>query len=366
MAQVLFDSVTKRFGDVVAVNNVSLDIPDGEFWVFVGPSGCGKTTSLRLLAGLEDADRGRIFIGDRLVNDVPAPARDTAIVFQNYALYPHMTAKDNMGFGLKMRGLPRAEIVRRVRDAADVLGIAYLLDRVPRNLSGGERQRVALGRAIVRDPKVFLLDEPLSNLDAQLRTYMRGELVKLHRRLGTTFIYVTHDQVEAMTMATRIIVMNAGRVYQIGTPREVYSHPDNLFVAGFIGSPAMNFIPVTPNESDGALELRNGSFSILFRPPRTGALRAYVGKQIILGIRPEDIFLQQYRPDDIDGVTLSAAVDVVEPIGSELLLYLLVDRIPVVARVDARATLQTGDQVEIVLNRTNVYCFDAATEQAIR
>ncbi len=365
MAKVCYDHVTKRFGDVVAVNNMTLEIADCEFLVFVGPSGCGKTTSLRLAAGLDEPNTGQIFIDDHLVNDVPPHARDTAIVFQNYALYPHMTASENMAFGLKMRGISKDQINRRVHEAAEVLGITYLLDRKPRGMSGGERQRVALGRAIVRNPKVFLLDEPLSNLDAQLRTHMRTELVKLHRQLQATFIYVTHDQVEAMTMATRIVVMHHGIIYQAGSPQEVYTSPQNLFVAGFIGSPSMNFVHVALKESDGGLLLENGSFSVRVKREREEALRPYLGQGIIFGIRPEDIYVPPYVPEDIDGVSVKARVDVVELVGNEILLYLTIGDLPIVARVDPRLPLKAGDQIDIVLDRNNGHCFDRQTEQAV-
>ena len=365
MAKVYYDHVTKRFGDVVAVNDMTLEIADCEFLVFVGPSGCGKTTSLRLAAGLEEPNTGQIFIDDRLVNDVPPHDRDTAIVFQNYALYPHMTASENMAFGLKMRGVPKDQISRRVHEAAEALGITYLLDRKPHGMSGGERQRVALGRALVRNPKVFLLDEPLSNLDAQLRTHMRTELVKLHRQLEATFIYVTHDQVEAMTMATRIVVMHRGVIYQAGSPQEVYSFPQNLFVAGFIGSPSMNFVPVTLKESDEGLLLENGSFCVPVKRERGEVMRSYLGQEVVFGVRPEDIYVPPYVPEDIDAVSVKAKVDVVELVGNEILLYLTVGDLPIVARVDPRLSLTADDKLEIVLDRSNCHCFDRKTEQAI-
>src|SRR5512136_2970760 len=262
MASVTFDHVYKRFGDVVAVNDLNIEVADKEFVVFVGPSGCGKTTSLRLLAGLEEISEGTISIGDRLVNDVPPKDRDIAMVFQSYALYPHMSVYDNMAFGLKLRKTPKAEIDKKVKEAAEILGISQLLDRKPKQLSGGQRQRVAVGRAIVRDPKVFLFDEPLSNLDAKLRVQTRAEISKLHMRLGTTFIYVTHDQMEAMTMGTRIAVMKDGLLQQIDTPQALYDHPNNVFVAGFIGSPAMNFLPATVSRRDGIATLAGAGFEM--------------------------------------------------------------------------------------------------------
>ena len=365
MARVLFDHVTKKFGDIVAVNDMSLEIQDCEFLVFVGPSGCGKTTSLRLVAGLEEATQGRIFVGDRVVNDVPPHARDTAIVFQNYALYPHMTAAENMGFGLKMRGVPKGDVEREVRRAAEVLGISYLLDRRPKSLSGGERQRIALGRALVRNPQVFLLDEPLSNLDAQLRTHMRAELVRLHRRLESTFIYVTHDQVEAMTMATQIAVMNEGVIQQVGTPAEIYNQPRNLFVAGFIGSPAMNFIPLSLREADLGLTLVVGTFVVPVTGSQVGVLRPYTGRQVILGVRPEDMYVRPYVPEDIEPVSLRATVDVVELVGNEILVYLAIEDLALIARVDPRLSLEPGAVVDVVIDGNKCHCFDPGTGEAI-
>ena len=286
MASVTYEHVTKRFGDVVAVNDLSIEIEDKEFLVFVGPSGCGKTTSLRLLAGLEELTEGNIYIGDRLVNDVAPKDRDIAMVFQSYALYPHMSVYDNMAFGLKLRKTPKQEIERRVREAAGILGIENLLDRKPKQLSGGQRQRVAVGRAIVRDPAVFLFDEPLSNLDAKLRVQTRAEISKLHQRLGTTFIYVTHDQVEAMTMATRIAVMRDGLLQQLDTPQHLYDKPANIFVAGFIGSPSMNFFDATLVDADGKLLIDGGTFRVEVPESKKGQLLEHKGKEVIFGIRP--------------------------------------------------------------------------------
>jgi len=283
MATVTYDHVTKRFETVVAVNDFNLEIPDKEFLVLVGPSGCGKSTALRLLAGLEEISEGDIYIGDRLVNHVPAKDRDIAMVFQSYALYPHMSVHDNMAFGLSLRKTPKEEIQRRVHEAAQVLGIEELLKRKPRQLSGGQRQRVALGRAIVRDPAVFLLDEPLSNLDAKLRVQTRAELSKLHQRLGTTFIYVTHDQVEAMTMATRIAVMKDGLLHQVGAPQELYDRPHNTFVAGFIGSPAMNFFQATVKGQRKEMHLDTGSFRVPVPAARVNDILSYLGKEVIFG-----------------------------------------------------------------------------------
>src|SRR5512146_249314 len=297
MASVTYEHVVKRFGDVVAVNDLDIKVADKEFLVFVGPSGCGKTTSLRCLAGLEEISDGRIMIGDRVVNDVPPKDRDIAMVFQSYALYPHMSVYDNMAFGLKLRKVPKAEIDKRVKQAAEILGIAQLLDRKPRQLSGGQRQRVAVGRAIVRDPAVFLFDEPLSNLDAKLRVQTRAEISKLHQRLGTTFIYVTHDQVEAMTMASRIAVMKDGLLQQIDTPQNLYDHPANVFVAGFIGSPSMNFFDATLVDQDGKLFVDGGTFKLQVPDDRKPVYAPHRGKKVIFGIRPEDVDAEAYtRP----------------------------------------------------------------------
>ena len=299
MASVTFDHVFKRFGDVIAVNDLNIQIADKEFLVLVGPSGCGKTTALRCLAGLEDISDGRILIGDQVVNDVAPKDRDIAMVFQSYALYPHMSVYDNMAFGLKLRKTPKAEIERRVKNAADILGIGHLLDRKPRQLSGGQRQRVAVGRAIVREPKVFLFDEPLSNLDAKLRVETRANISKLHQQLQTTFIYVTHDQTEAMTMATRIAVINKGLLQQIDTPQTLYDRPDNLFVAGFIGSPAMNFFPAKLVTDDGNMIVDGGSFKLKVPEDRKAAYAHEVGRDIIFGIRPENIHNPEFAPPGI-------------------------------------------------------------------
>src|SRR5512134_991818 len=290
MARVSFENVVKKYGDVTAVNNLNIDVADKEFLVLVGPSGCGKTTALRCLAGLEEITAGDIKIGDRVVNDIAPKDRDIAMVFQSYALYPHLSVYDNMAFGLKLRKVPKEEIKRRVNEAADILGIRDYLDRKPRQLSGGQRQRVAVGRAIVREPKVFLFDEPLSNLDAKLRVAMRAEISKLHQRLKTTFIYVTHDQIEAMTMATRIAVINKGLLQQLDTPHNLYDYPANLFVAGFIGSPAMNFFPAKIVKQDGKLIVDGSSFQVQIPESRMAVYQPYEGKDIIFGIRPENIF----------------------------------------------------------------------------
>lgn len=366
MASVTYDHVYKRFGDVVAVNDLNIHIEDKEFLVLVGPSGCGKTTALRLLAGLEDITEGRILIGDQVVNDVAPKDRDIAMVFQSYALYPHMTVFDNMAFGLKLRKTPKQEIKRRVENAAQILGIENLLDRKPRQLSGGQRQRVAVGRAIVREPKVFLFDEPLSNLDAKLRVETRANISKLHQQLQTTFIYVTHDQVEAMTMATRIAVINKGILQQIDTPQALYDHPDNLFVAGFIGSPAMNFFPATLRKDGNALYVDGGTFAVQVPENRVSTYAPYVGKSIIFGIRPEDIHNPEFAPPGIIAQPLEAVVDVTELMGNEIFVYLKNGDHNFVARVDPRSRYQMGDRVQVVLNMANMHIFDRDTEKAIR
>jgi multiple sugar transport system ATP-binding protein len=366
MARVTYDHVTKRFGDVIAVNDLSIEIADKEFLVFVGPSGCGKTTSLRLLAGLEEISDGNIYIGDRLVNDVAPKDRDIAMVFQSYALYPHMSVYDNMAFGLKLRKTPRAEIDRRVKEAAGILGIQELLDRKPKQLSGGQRQRVALGRAIVREPAVFLMDEPLSNLDAKLRVATRAELSKLHQRLETTFIYVTHDQMEAMTMGTRIAVMRDGILQQVDTPQTLYNGPGNIFVAGFIGSPAMNFFDVTVTGTRDEMYIDGGTFKVAIPAGKGGAFGDYLGKQVVLGVRPEDIHDPEYAPPGITGAPVKTRVDVTELMGNEIFLYLLSGTKSFIARVDPRTSARVGQEVEVLFNMDNIHIFDRDTEIAVR
>ncbi|HHY55582.1 MAG TPA: ABC transporter ATP-binding protein [Chloroflexi bacterium] len=363
MASVTYDHVYKRYGEVTAVNDLNIHIEDKEFLVFVGPSGCGKTTSLRCLAGLEEISDGNILIGDRIVNDVPPKDRDIAMVFQSYALYPHMSVYDNMAFGLKLRKTPKAEIDRRVKEAADILDIGHLLDRKPKQLSGGQRQRVAVGRAIVREPAVFLFDEPLSNLDAKLRVQTRAQLTKLHQRLATTFIYVTHDQVEAMTMATRIAVMKDGLLQQIDTPQVLYDHPHNVFVAGFIGSPSMNFFDATLVESDGKLEINSGGFRLPVPQPKADEWRPHKGKQVIFGIRPEDIHAKPFVPPSILEADMTAKVDVVEMMGNEIFLYLVTrDNKQFIGRVDPRVRSQVGDEIQLAVNMANAHIFDPKTE----
>ena len=349
MASVTYDHVYKRFGDVIAVNDLNIEVADKEFLVFVGPSGCGKTTSLRLLAGLEEISDGRILIGDRVVNDVPPKDRDIAMVFQSYALYPHMSVYDNMAFGLKLRKTPKAEIDKRVKEAAEILGIGQLLDRKPKQLSGGQRQRVAVGRAIVRDPAVFLFDEPLSNLDAKLRVETRAEISKLHQRLGTTFIYVTHDQMEAMTMATRIAVMKDGLLQQIDTPQNLYDHPGNVFVAGFIGSPSMNFFDVTLVDQDGKLFVDGGTFKLQVPEHkkrrticRTRARRSSSASGPRTSTPPST-----HRPASRPA-PMTAEVDVTELMGNEIFLYLLTGKKQFIARVDPRTHARAGETIDLM------------------
>ena len=365
MASVAFSHVTKAFGEVIAVDDLTLEIADKEFLVLVGPSGCGKSTSLRLLAGLEEVTTGEIFIGERLVNDVAAKDRDIAMVFQSYALYPHMTVFDNMAFALQLRKVDKGEIKEQVHRAAEALGIDNLLDRKPKQLSGGQRQRVALGRAIVRDPAVFLMDEPLSNLDAKLRVEARAMLSRLHLQLGTTFIYVTHDQVEAMTMGTRIAVQNAGVLRQVDTPQNLYDHPANIFVAGFIGSPAMNLFEARLMGSSEAIHIQTKAFQVEVPTQMIPALTDHLGKEVIFGIRPEDIHDKRFMPVGLAAAPLVAKVDVIEPMGSERYLFLMVDSQEFVARVDPRSAATVGEELEIVLNMDNMHVFDAETKAAI-
>ncbi len=366
MASVTYDSVSKRFGDVTAVGDLNLKIADKEFLVLVGPSGCGKTTALRLLAGLEEITEGQILIGDRVVNDVAPKDRDIAMVFQSYALYPHMSVYDNMAFGLKLRKTPKEEIKKRVNDAAETLGIKNLLDRKPRQLSGGQRQRVAVGRAIVREPKVFLFDEPLSNLDAKLRVETRANLSKLHQQLQTTFIYVTHDQIEAMTMATRIAVINKGLLQQVDTPQMLYDHPDNLFVAGFIGSPSMNFFKANLVQGDGKLFVDGGAFKVEVPDAKKDVFSKYVNHPVIMGVRPEDIQDPNFLPPGIIPQAVEGIVDVTELMGNEIQLYIRSGEHNYVARVDPRTNAKMGQKIQIVFNMGNMHLFDPDTEQAIR
>ncbi len=378
MASLSLRNVYKRYpGGVTAVTDFNLEIKDKEFIILVGPSGCGKSTTLRMVAGLEEISDGEVYIGDRLVNDVAPKDRDIAMVFQNYALYPHMTVFDNMAFGLKLRKTPKDEIKRRVEEAARILDIAHLLERKPKALSGGQRQRVALGRAIVREPKVFLLDEPLSNLDAKLRAQMRTEISKLHQRLGTTFIYVTHDQTEAMTMGTRIVVMKSGVVQQVDTPQNLYLYPCNLFVAGFIGSPQMNFIESKLLKEGKDFYVEFGSEDTKTRAGlkfkvklpaeknKDNCLEAYVDKEVIIGIRPEHVHNEEdLLKANADGV-VEADVEVTELMGAETYLYMNCEGQAINARVAPTNTARPGDKIKIALETTKIHIFDKDTEITI-
>ena len=374
MASLSFKHIYKKYpGGVTAVSDFCLEVKDKEFIIFVGPSGCGKSTTLRMIAGLEEITEGELFIGDRLVNDIAPKDRDIAMVFQNYALYPHMTVFDNMAFGLKLRKVPKEEIKRRVEEAARILDISHLLDRRPKALSGGQKQRVALGRAIVREPQVFLLDEPLSNLDAKLRAAMRTELTKIHKSLGTTFIYVTHDQVEAMTMASRIVVMKDGLIQQVDTPQNLYDKPVNVFVAGFIGTPQMNFINSTLEKKGNDVYVNFSGHSVKLPEDKAKApeLQEYIGKEVIAGLRPECIHDEQRYLDMFPDSVIEAAVDVTELMGAEIYLYLTTgteeeDNISnLVARVSARSTTKAGDVVKIALDTSRMHIFDKDTEKCI-
>jgi multiple sugar transport system ATP-binding protein len=366
MASVTYDHVTKQFGDVVAVNDLDIQVADKEFLVLVGPSGCGKSTALRCLAGLEEISEGQILIGDRVVNDVAPKDRDIAMVFQSYALYPHMSVYDNMAFGLRLRKTPKGEIDQRVKDAACDLGIEMLLDRKPKQLSGGQRQRVAVGRAIVRHPQVFLMDEPLSNLDAKLRVEARAMISRLHHRLETTFIYVTHDQVEAMTMGMRIAVLKDGLLQQLDTPQNLYDKPDNMFVAGFIGSPAMNFFDAALVGTQEEMYVDGGTFKVKLPSEKAQSLGDRLGKEVAFGVRPEDIHDRQYAPPGITAAPLTAQVDVTELMGNEIFVYLLTGQKTFIARVDPRTQAQIGQDLDIAVNMDNVHIFDRQTERAIR
>ena len=372
MAGLSLRGIYKKYsGGVVAVSDFNLEIEDKEFIILVGPSGCGKSTTLRMIAGLEDITEGELYIGDRLVNEVAPKDRDIAMVFQSYALYPHMTVFDNMAFGLKLRKTPKDEIKRRVEEAARILDISHLLDRKPKALSGGQRQRVALGRAIVREPQVFLLDEPLSNLDAKLRTQMRTELSKLHHKLGTTFIYVTHDQTEAMTMGTRIVVMKDGVIQQVDTPQNLYSKPGNVFVAGFIGSPQMNFIDAKLVAVGSGYGLEFGFDDKHYTVPLAAekvndAVKAAVGKEVLLGIRPEDL---HDEPDVLAKTAPEAIIDidveVTELMGAETFLYMAMGELQIIARVDPRSTAKAGDTIKLGFDIAKIHVFDKETEQVI-
>jgi multiple sugar transport system ATP-binding protein len=363
MAQVTLNKVIKRFDQTEAVRGIDLDIADQEFVVLVGPSGCGKSTTLRMIAGLEETTAGEIVIGGQIVNDLPPKDRDIAMVFQNYALYPHMTVFENMSFGLRLKKFPKAEIKQRVERAARILDITDLLDRRPRQLSGGQRQRVAMGRAIVRNPKVFLFDEPLSNLDAKLRVQMRTEIKKVHQQVRTTTIYVTHDQVEAMTLADRVVVMNGGLIEQIGTPYELYHTPNTRFVAGFIGSPAMNFLSCRLIENAGALSVQLGAGLKLPVPSeRTVAYRPYVGREMIFGIRPEHVTEARTYSK---GAEFVMPVDVVEPMGMETMIYFMVEDVEVCARVSPEAALEPGEAMRFLADMRHMHLIDPQTDRVV-
>ena len=381
MASVVLKDLTKSFNKITAVNSINLEIRDKEFMVLVGPSGCGKTTALRMIAGLEESTSGEIHIGDRQVNDVSPKDRDIAMVFQNYALYPHMTVYDNMSFGLRLKRTPssgpwpfnskrtftKEEIDRRVTEAADMLGLKALLQRKPKELSGGQRQRVALGRAIVREPKVFLMDEPLSNLDAKLRVQTRAELIKLHRRLGITTVYVTHDQVEAMTMGDRIAVMSNGIIQQCDRPLTLYNHPTNLFVAGFIGSPAMNFMDVRITAQGEQLIADAGNFKVALPPKQAERAKNHVGKTCVFGVRPEDIYDKQIigLVKSTPGNTITVDVDVIEPLGNDVEMYLKAGELSLIAMIDSASQAKIGDKIEVILDMEKTHLFDKETEQAL-
>ena len=378
MASLSLRSIYKKYpGGVVAVSDVNLEIKDKEFIILVGPSGCGKSTTLRMIAGLEEISEGELYIGDRLVNDVAPKDRDIAMVFQNYALYPHMTVFENMAFGLKLRKVPKDEISRKVEEAARSLDISHLLDRKPKALSGGQRQRVALGRAIVREPQVFLLDEPLSNLDAKLRAQMRTEISKLHQKLGTTFIYVTHDQTEAMTMGDRIVVMKDGFIQQVDSPQNLYSNPVNLFVAGFMGSPQMNFVDAVLRKIEGRYTIEFGSedtktsrgVKYYVELPESkvddNVLSNYVDKEIIMGIRPENIHDEEMFISSAKTGIIDADVEITEMMGAEVYLYLTCQGISLTARVDPRSTARPQDTIKVALDPNKVHIFDKETEKTI-
>ena len=366
MAELKLNGVYKRYsGGVTAVSDFNLDIADKEFIVLVGPSGCGKSTTLRMIAGLEEISDGEVWIGDKIVNDTPPKDRDIAMVFQNYALYPHMTVFDNMAFGLKLRKTPKAEIKEKVMEAARILDIEHLLDRKPKALSGGQRQRVALGRAIVRNPKVFLMDEPLSNLDAKLRGQMRTEISKLNNKLQTTFIYVTHDQTEAMTMGTRIVVMKDGIIQQIDSPQHLYDHPVNMFVGGFIGSPTMDFVDGEIAKKDDGIYFVFGNSAVKIPEGRTANLADYIGKTVTMGVRSENIHDEEvYLANSADSV-VTAEVEVVELMGSETLLYLKIEGSSFIAKVDPRSTAKVGDSIKVAFDMNRIHLFDKETELSI-
>jgi multiple sugar transport system ATP-binding protein len=363
MAEVRLSNLSKRYGSNTVVNQVNLSIADKEFLVLVGPSGCGKTTTLRMIAGLEEVDDGEIYIGDHDVTDAHPRDRDVAMVFQNYALYPHMNVFMNMAFGLKLRKFPKEEIDKRVREVAGILGLSHLLDRKPKALSGGERQRVAMGRAVVRKPQAFLFDEPLSNLDAKLRVVMRGELAKLHEQLETTIIYVTHDQIEAMTLANRIVVMHQGRTAQIGNPMDVYSQPKNLFVAGFIGSPAMNFVDVVLIEETGRLYVKNENMKLAIPESLHKRYLRAKDKEVILGIRPEHIYNKNIKGELKGAEAIEVNIDVVEPVGKEIILLASSGGIQFTICVDLQTNVRPHDTMEMLVDMNYMHIFNKETEE---
>lgn len=364
MAEIRLQEVTKRFGDNAAVDRIYLTAKDKEFLVLVGPSGCGKTTTLRMIAGLEETTEGEIYIGDRKVNNVPPKDRDIAMVFQNYALYPHMSVYKNLAFGLKQRKFPKREIRLRVTEVAKLLGINDLLSRKPKELSGGQRQRVAMGRAIVRKPEVFLFDEPLSNLDAKLRVQMRGELARLHQRLETTIVYVTHDQIEAMTLADRLVVMNDGLIMQVGAPMEVYNNPKNLFVAGFIGSPAMNFFAVQIKDVKGALFVRGENLELEIPNHLQERFIKAKGRELVFGIRPEHIYERDLKSSFPGGELLKATVEVVEPIGSEVILLTTSGSTQLTACVDPQTNAKPNTSIDFLVDMNRMHLFDKNSKES--
>ena len=368
MASLSLKHIYKKYpGGVTAVSDFCLEIQDKEFIIFVGPSGCGKSTTLRMIAGLEEITEGELYIGDKLMNDIAPKDRDIAMVFQNYALYPHMTVYENMAFGLKLRKTPKEEIKRRVEEAAEILGITHLLDRKPKAMSGGQKQRVALGRAIVRNPKVFLLDEPLSNLDAKLRATMRTELTKIHKRVGTTFVYVTHDQVEAMTMATRIVVMKDGFIQQVDTPQNLYDKPVNMFVAGFIGTPQMNFINAVLEKKgeDVYVSFEGHSLKLPAEKANDPAIKDYIGKEVVAGIRPECIHDEPIFLSTMAENVIEVDVDVTELMGAEIYLYLSVGEQSATARVSSRSQARAGDKIQVAVEASRIHLFDKDTQKFI-
>ena len=368
MSSVTLKNICKSYNkNVQTVKNVNIDIKDKEFIVLVGPSGCGKSTTLRMIAGLEEITSGELYIGDKLVNDIHPKDRDIAMVFQNYALYPHLTVYENMAFALKIRKTPKDEIEKKVKEAAKILDLEKVLDRKPKALSGGQRQRVALGRAIVRNPKVFLMDEPLSNLDAKLRTSMRAEISKLHKTLNSTFIYVTHDQVEAMTMADKIVVLRDGEVQQMATPKEIYDNPSNMFVAGFIGSPQMNFINVTIKEDNGQLYAVNSEMHVALTKKACAVLteKGYINKEVILGIRPEHIKNEDLFINNNEDAAFEALVDFNELMGSEVYCYLKAGDSSITAKFDGNFNVKPGDTIKLAIDKETIHIFDKETELTI-